>query len=81
MTVRCAAEAIFLKGDCPAEDAAALAQELGCNPHAIVDWSGCHAMHTAVFQVLLAVGPQLRGTPAGDFVRVHLAHLLAPPAG
>ena len=81
MTVRCTGETIFLEADCPAEDGAALAQHLGLHPHATVDWSECEAMHTAVFQVLLAARPPLRGTPAGDFARRHLAPLLAPPGG
>jgi hypothetical protein len=81
MTVRCIGETIFLEAECPAEDGAALAQQLGLHRHAIVVWSECESMHTAVFQVLLAARPRLRGTPAGDFLRTYLAPLLAPPRG
>jgi hypothetical protein len=79
MTVRLTAGTIFLEGECPVEDAAALAQHLGLHAQATVDWSRCDAMHTAVFQVLLAVRPPLIGTPGSAFIRAHLAALLAPP--
>ena len=77
MTVRLTSGTIYLEGECPVDDAEALAQQLSRSPGAIVDWSGCESTHTAVFQVLLAIRPSLRGTPAGDFVATHLAPLLA----
>ena len=79
MTVRLADGAVFLEGECPVDDAAALAQHLAMHPQAVVDWSACEAMHAAVFQVLLGVRPPLRGAPGGDFIRAHLAPLLASP--
>jgi hypothetical protein len=78
MTVRLEAETIFLESECPVEDSATLAQHLSLYPQATVDWSECDSMHTAVFQVLLAVRPPLLGTPAGAFVGTHLARLLGP---
>ena len=80
MTVRLADGIAFLEGECPVEDAAALAQHLACHPGATVDWSGCDSMHAAVLQVLLVVRPPLRGAPRGEFIRTHLAPLLAPAA-
>jgi hypothetical protein len=77
MTVRLADGTVFLEGECPVEDGAALAQHLARHPRATVDWSACDSMHAAVFQVLLAVRPPLRGAPGGDFIRTHLAPLLA----
>lgn len=70
MTVRPGAGAeILLEGECPAEDAEAL---LGCiltQPHATVDWRHCDYAHTAVIQVLLASGLELRGPPRAAFLR------------
>ena len=77
MTVRVTSGTIYLEGECLVDDAEALAQQLSRSPRAIVDWSGCQSAHTAVFQVLLAIRPSVRGTPAGDFVAEHLAPLLA----
>ena len=77
MTVRLADGTLFLEGECPVEDGDALAQHLAGHPQTIVDWSACDWMHAAVFQILLAVRPPLRGAPRGDFVRTHLAPLLA----
>ena len=81
MTVRLAGETLFLEGDCSAEDAAALLEHLVLRPQTIVDWSGCDSLHTAVFQVLLAVRPPLRGVPRGDFLLAHLGPLLVPALG
>jgi hypothetical protein len=79
MTVRITDGAVFLEGDCAVEDGATLAQLLAVHPQAIVDWSACDSVHTAVFQVLFAVRPPLRGAPRGDFLLTHLAPLLAHP--
>ena len=68
---------ISLEGNCAVEDSATLHEYLVERPQATVDWSKCDSMHAAVFQVLLAVRPPLRGTPSGDFVRMHLGPLLA----
>ena len=77
MIVPLADGTISLEGSCPVEDSATLHERLIENPQTTVDWSKCDSMHAAVFQVLLAVRPPMRGTPAGNFVRVHLSPLLA----
>jgi hypothetical protein len=53
---------ISLEGSCPVDDSATLHEYLGESPQATVDWSKCDWMHTAVFQILLAVRPPMRGT-------------------
>ena len=77
MSVQLRDGTIFLLGDCPVEDGPTLADYCGLYPQAAVDWSQCEWLHTGVFQVLLAFRPDLRGTPAGDFVRTHVARMLA----
>ena len=67
---------IELDGVCPSEDAETLQQHLIANPATSVDWRSCVAAHTAVIQVLLAAKPPLRGPPAGDFLRDHVAALM-----
>jgi hypothetical protein len=77
MIVHLADGTISLEGPCPVDDSATLHEYLVESPQATVDWSKCETMHTAVFQVLLAFRPSMRGTPAGNFVRLHLSPLLA----
>jgi hypothetical protein len=48
--------AILLVGSCPVEDAEPLLQMLQATPAALVDWTKCGQIHTAVYQVLLAAG-------------------------
>ena len=70
MTVRPGDDAqIVLEGKCPAEDAETLLGHLSMQPHATVDWRQCDGAHTAVIQVLLASGVDLRGPPRGAFLR------------
>ena len=76
MSVQLTDGIIFLLGDCLVEDVTALADYCGLYPKAVVDWSDCEWLHTGVFQVLLALRPEIRGTPSGHFVRTHLAPLL-----
>jgi hypothetical protein len=55
------AGAIVLDGACPVEDAEPLLQMLHATPTAMLDWSRCGRLHTAVLQVILAA----RLVPAG----------------
>lgn len=81
MTVRMATDGtIELDGVCPIEDAEKLQQYLIADPQARIDWRSCSAAHTAVIQILLAAKPLLRGPPAGDFLRNHVAPLLTASA-
>jgi hypothetical protein len=47
---------LVLDGVCPVEDAEALLQLLQTAPNAVVDWTQCRQLHTAVLQVILAAG-------------------------
>jgi hypothetical protein len=66
--------AVVLEGVCAVEDAEPLLQMLQAMPAAVVDWTRCRQLHTAVFQVILASGIAPIG-PCGD---VWVAQWLAP---
>lgn len=79
MTVHLAPDGVIeLKDACTIEDAETLQRYLLAAPDAIVDWHLCVHAHTAVIQVLLASRAVLRGAPAGEFLRLMVAPLLAP---
>lgn len=59
---------IHLAGDCPVEDAEALASLILGDPGRVVDWTACTRMHTAVYQVLLRLGPDVSGTCGDSFI-------------
>lgn len=62
MTIRRSDEGIvFLDGVCAVEDAEPLLQMLQATPDAIVDWTQCRQLHTAVLQVVMAS----RNAPVG----------------
>jgi hypothetical protein len=65
MTVRSADGTLVLEGVCPVEDAEVLLQLLQTNPVAVLDWTPCRQLHTAVLQVVLASGLVPLG-PCGD---------------
>jgi hypothetical protein len=73
-------ETIALMGVCPSDDAELLLQLLIASPAAPVDWRGCEAAHSAVIQVLLTAKPELRGPPAGAFLREFVEPLLPSSA-
>jgi hypothetical protein len=56
---------VILDGVCPVEDAEALLQLLQTMPGAVLDWTQCRQLHTAVLQVVLASGLDPIG-PCGD---------------
>ncbi len=56
---------VILDGVCAVEDAEPLLQMLQTDPAAVVDWTRCNHLHTAVFQVILASGIAPVG-PCGD---------------
>jgi hypothetical protein len=75
---RSVAGTVVLEGVCAAEDAEPLLQMLQANPAAVVDWTRCRQLHTAVFQVILASGLVPIG-PCGDpWVAQWLAPKLRP---
>ncbi len=63
---------VELSGSCPPEDAEVLFQHLLENRSATVDWSKCDQAHTAVIQVLLASGCQLKGPPRASFLKEYI---------
>jgi hypothetical protein len=70
MTVRLnEAGVIVIEGKSPVEDAEILLEHLHTHPSATIDCSGCHFMHTAVVQVLMAANPKMLGPCGDDFVR------------
>jgi len=81
VSVRVVGEVVLLEGECPVEEAEALLEALLANPGAPVDWSGCDDLHTAVFQVLMAARPALRGSPRDPFLRRWAAPALAGRRG
>ena len=56
---------VILDGVCAVEDAEPLLQMLQATPAAVVDWTRCRQLHTAVLQVILASGIAPIG-PCGD---------------
>ncbi len=77
MTVRAGDGVVFLEGDCPVEDAEPLLAALLGAPGSVLDLSGCAGMHSAVFQVLLALRPRTRGKPPDGFLQRWVVPLLA----
>lgn len=69
MTLRWDGEAILIEGECRAEEAETLLELMLAHPVAILDWSRCGAVHTAVLQLLLAAGRPVRGVPEDAFLR------------
>jgi hypothetical protein len=69
VTLRWDGEAIFLQGECPADEAEELLELVLAHPAAPIDWACCRSAHTAVVQVLLAAGRPLRGLPEDEFLR------------
>lgn len=65
---------VVLDGVCAVEDAETLLQILQATPGAIVDWTQCRQLHTAVLQVIMASGSAPVG-PCGD---VWVQQWLAP---
>jgi hypothetical protein len=66
LTVRCdETGTIVLEGPCPVEEAEPLLQLLIANPGARCDWTRCAHLHSAVVQIVLAIGPARVG-PCGD---------------
>jgi hypothetical protein len=66
MTVRRSDDGtVVLDGVCLVEDAEPLLRMVQTMPAAVVDWTQCRQLHTAVLQVVLASGIATIG-PCGD---------------
>ena len=74
MTVRLnEAGVIVIEAESPVDDAEILLEHLHAHPNAAIDCSGCHFMHTAVLQVLMAANPTMAGPCGDDFVQAWTA--------
>ena len=73
--------AVILSGVCAVEDAEPLLEMLQATPAAVVDWTRCRQLHTAVFQVILASGIAPTGPCGDDWVALWLAPKLPERAG
>ena len=65
MSIRPDGPIVHVEGDCPVEDAETLLRLLQDPSVRIIDWTGAERLHTAVVQIVLVVGRELRG-PCGD---------------
>jgi hypothetical protein len=65
---------VVLDGVCAVEDAESLLQMLQATPAALVDWTHCRQLHTAVLQVIMASG----GSPIGPCGDLWVQQWLAP---
>ncbi len=69
MSVRRDGDIIRLEGDCPVEEAEALAALLDGQSGLTADLSRCRQLHSALVQALLRFRPPIRGEPEDWFVR------------
>ncbi len=69
MSVRRDGSVVYLEGDCPVQDAEALAAFLEERAGMTVDLSQCRQLHTALVQALLRFRPSVQGAPDSAFVR------------
>lgn len=69
MSVRLEGNIIRLEGRCHVEDAEPLLVLLQAQPGRIVDCAGAETLHTAVIQVLIALGHPVLGETSDGFVR------------
>jgi len=65
MTVRREGSTLLLEGDCPVEDAEVLADLIRDPSTSRIDWRRAERLHTAVLQLVLMSGHNVRG-PCGD---------------
>ncbi len=76
MSIRVAGNVILLEGQCGLDDAERLLRVLLEASEAPIDWHNCADAHTAVIQLLVIAGREIRGTPRSDFLKDKIAPLL-----
>ncbi|MBA1157438.1 hypothetical protein H0S73_15025 [Microvirga sp. Marseille-Q2068] len=83
MSARLNGEVILLEGQCRVEDAEPLLAWLQANRNRIVDLTNAEHLHGAVFQILMALKPAIRGEGKDAFLRDWLTPVLtaAKPPG
>ena len=69
MTVLLETDAILLRGACGVEEAETLLALIQQHPGLVVDLTQAGPVHTALWQVIMALQPPLQGEPADDFAR------------
>lgn len=68
MSVVLDGNAIVLTGDCGVEEAETLMSLVQGNPDTPVDVSAAGSVHTALWQVLMALSPSVVGDPRDPFI-------------
>jgi len=83
MSARLDGEVIWLERQCRVEDAEPLLAWLQADGSRIVDLTNAEHLHGAVFQVLMALKPAIRGEGKDSFLRDWLTPILtaAKPLG
>lgn len=79
MSVHLDGDRITLQGECRVEDAQPLLELLQTGRSRVVEISQVVSLHTAVFQVLLALRPPVAGQSQDPFLRDQLLPLLNRP--
>ena len=69
MSMRLDGDIIRLEGRCHVEDAEPLLVLLQAQPGKVVDCAGAETLHTAVIQILIALGCPVSGATSDGFVR------------
>ena len=69
MSVTLGENAIILAGNCGVEEAETLLALVQANPETPVDIARVEWLHTALWQVILALAPQITGEPSHKFIR------------
>lgn len=81
MSIRVGEEGhILLEGDCSLDDVEPLLRGLLEAPGAELDWRGCHYVHAAILQLMLAAGRPVVGPPGDPFLEVYIGPLLRRPS-
>ena len=78
MSVTVDDDRIAIAGMARVEDAEPLANALLASPDRLVDLSACSALHGAVLQVLLVLGPHVVGNVGNPSLEPWLTPLLSP---
>ena len=81
MSVTCGPDEAVISGEGNLDDARALDAWLREDPNRSVNLDGCGHLHSSVVQVLLILGPRLRGVPADSFVKQWLVPALRRHGG
>lgn len=77
MSVALEQDAIVLSGNCGAEEAETLLALIQAHPGMAVDLAGVEWVHTALWQIIIALEPPVRSMPLHGFIHDWLLPLLA----